>query len=257
MLLTAALLLTGCDLLEDAREELTDLTNPLVGQVMLVGIAEPEDATVAAALEGTDWEMGMFAQVFLADATSANDLSNAPVGDATVKAKIGANEAILLTEDDAGSYSASNLDGLVYQVNANVEVSVNLEGGPALLTNKLPEEPDLDIPTQQAKGAKMIVDLADGNYNAVLGVVVNAQTQAVVWSNEPTTAEEIYDFTHNDEAVNKLEIPGASFANPGVYAVGIAGLVNGEAEDFENVNSLLSGFMAGKMSLYPVTVLPN
>ena len=49
MLLTAALLLTGCDLLEDAREELTDLTNPLVGQVMLVGIAEPEDATVAAA----------------------------------------------------------------------------------------------------------------------------------------------------------------------------------------------------------------
>ena len=257
MLLTAALLFTGCDLLEEAREELTDLTNPLVGQVMIVGIAEPDDPTVAQALEGTDWEQGIFAQVFLADATSANDLSNAPVGSATVKAKVGANGAIRLIEDTEGSYLATHQDGLVYQVNANVEVSVNLEGGPALLRNKLPSEPDVAIPSQQAKGAKMIVDLEGTDYNAVLGVVVNAQTQAIVWSNEPTTAEEIYDFTHNDEAIRKLEIPGASFANPGVYAVGIAGLVNGDADQFENVNSLLSGFMAGKMSLYPVTVLPN
>ncbi len=257
MLLTAALLFTGCDLLEEAKDELTDLTNPLVGQVMLVGIAEPDDPTVATALEGTDWEMGMFAQTFLADATSANDLSNAPVSDATVKLKVGANQAIQLMEDEDGSYSATHEDGLVYQVNANVEVSVNLEGGPALLKNKLPPEPDVDIPSQQAKGAKMIVDLEGTNYNAVLGVVVNAQSQAIVWSNEPTTAEEIYDFTHNDEAIRKLEIPGASFANPGVYAVGIAGLVNGDPDEFENVNSLLSGFMAGKMSLYPVTVMPN
>ena len=72
MLLTAALLFTGCDLLEEAREELTDLTNPLVGQVMIVGIAEPDDPTVAQALEGTDWEQGVFAQAFLADATNAN-----------------------------------------------------------------------------------------------------------------------------------------------------------------------------------------
>ena len=96
MLLTAALLFTGCDLLEEARDELTDLTNPLVGQVMIVGIAEPDDPTVAQALEGTDWEQGIFAQAFLADATNANDLSNAPVGSATVKAKVGTNQPIRL-----------------------------------------------------------------------------------------------------------------------------------------------------------------
>jgi len=256
MLVTLMLLLPGCDLIQDARDELTDLTNPLVSQALLVGIAEPEDDAVANALAQTDWNMGVIAQVFLADATSADDLSNAPVGDATVKLKIGGNQPIRLEEDETGSYSATNEDGLVYQVSADVEVSVNLEGGPALLVNKLPQEPDVDVPTQQAKGAKLVVDLTNRSYNAVLGVVINAQTSNVVWSNEPATAEEIYNFGHSDGFVNKLEIPGSAFASPGVYAVGIAGLVNGNVDDFDNVNSLLSSFMAGKMSIYPVTVLP-
>ena len=69
MIFAATLLLTGCDLLDEAREELDNLTNPLVGQVLVVGIDEPDDANVAAALEGTDWDMGVFAQVFLADAS--------------------------------------------------------------------------------------------------------------------------------------------------------------------------------------------
>jgi hypothetical protein len=257
MLFAALLLLPGCDLLNDARDELTGLTNPLVGQALIVGIAEPEDELVAAALAGTEWNMGILAQVFLADATSADDLSNAPVGGANVNAKVGAHEAVRLEEDDDGSYSGTNDDGLFYQVNADVEISVKMEGGPALLSNKLPQAPDVDIPTQQNKGAKLVVDLSGGNFNAVFGVVINAQTSAVVWSNEPTTPEEIYNFGHGSGFVESLEIPGATFANPGLYAVGIAGLVNGNADDFDNVNTLLSSFMAGKMSLYPVTVLPN
>lgn len=257
MLFAALLLLPGCDLLEDARDELTNLTNPLVGQALVVGIDEPEDELVAAALANTDWNLGVLAQVFLADATSADDLSNAPVENGTVNAIVGANAAVRLKEDDPGSYSASNEDGLVYQVSADVEITVNLEGGPALMTNKLPQAPDLDIPAQQNKGAKLVVDMTGGNYNAVLGVVINAQTANVVWSNEPTTPEEIYDFGHGSGFVDSLEIPGATFSNPGVYAIGIAGLVNGDADSFDNVNTLLSSFMAGKMSLYPMTVLPN
>ena len=66
-----------------------------------------------------------------------------------------------------------------------------------------------------------------------------------MWSNEPTTGEEIYDFTHNDESIRKLEIRVR--ASPTwVYAVGVAGLVNGDPDQFENVNSLLSGSWLGK-----------
>ena len=256
MIFAATLLLTGCDLLDEAREELDNLTNPLVGQVLVVGIDEPDDANVAAALEGTDWDMGVFAQVFLADATSADDLSKAPVGQATVKATVGANDPIRLEEIETGSYTATNADGLVYQVNANVEISVDLEGGAGILSNKLPAAPELNIPKQQSQNTALVVNLS-GNYNAVLGVVVNAQNQNVIWSNEPTTPEEIYNFSRSTDIVETLEIPASAFSSPGVYAVGVAGLVNGNSDDYENVNSLLSGFMAGKMGLYPVTVLPN
>jgi hypothetical protein len=257
MLFAALLLLPGCDLLEDAREELTDLTNPLVGQAMLIGIAEPENELVAAALSETDWNQGVIAQVFLADATSADDMSKAPVGGAMVNMVVGGNAAVRLEENESGSYSASNEDGLVYQVGADVEVSVKLEGGPAMLHAQLPQAPSADLPAQQNKGAKMVIDLSADNFNAVLGVVFDAQTSEVVWSNEPTTAEEIYAFGHSDGFVNSLEIPGATFSNPGVYAVGVAGLVNGESSDFDNVNTLLSSFMAGKMTLHAVTVMPN
>jgi hypothetical protein len=257
MLFAALLLLPGCDLLEDARDELTGLTNPLVGQAMVIGIAEPENELVAAALENTDWDMGVFSQVFLADATSADDLSNAPVGGANVNLVVGGNAAVRLQENESGSYSATNDDGLVYQVGANVEISVKLEGGPAKMNGLLPQAPTVAIPAQQNKGAKMVVDLSDGNFNAVLGVVFDAETSDVVWSNEPTTPEEIYDFGHSSDLVTSLEIPGATFSKAGIYAVGIAGLVNGEASEFDNVNSLLSSFMAGKMTINAVTVLPN
>jgi len=257
MLFAALLLLPGCDLLEDARDELTGLTNPLVGQAMVIGIAEPENELVAAALAETEWSQGVFAQVFLADATSADDLSKAPVGGANVNIVVGGNAAVRLNEDESGSYSASNEDDLVYQVGANVAISVNLEGGPALMGGQLPQATTADIPSQQNKGAKMVIDLSADSFNAVLGVVFDAQTSQVVWSNEPTTAEEVYAFGHSDGFVTSLEIPGPTFSNPGIYAVGIAGLVSGEASEFDNMNTLLSSFMAGKMSLYAVTVMPN
>jgi hypothetical protein len=201
--------------------------------------------------------LGVFAQVFLADATSADDLSKAPVGGATVNIVVGGNEAIRLVENESGSYSASNEDGLVYQVGADVEVSVKMEGGPAMMDGQLPQAPDVELPAQQNKGAKMVVNLSGGNFNAVLGVVFDAETSEVVWSNEPTTPEELYDFGHSNEFVTSLEIPGVTFSKAGIYAVGIAGLVNGEADEFDNVNTLLSSFMAGKMSIGAVTVMPN
>ena len=52
----------------------------------------------------------------------------------------------------------------------------------------------------------------------------------------------------------KVVIPGAAFPESGVYAVGVAGMHVGETEDYEEVNTALSSFLAGEMSFYGVVV---
>ncbi len=255
MLLTFIALIGGCDLITDIQEELDGLTNPLVGQGIMIGIDTPDDEVLRQAIVGTEWENGGLIEIFLADATSIDNMADAPVIGATVKATVGNNAPVRLTEDSAGSYSAFSEDGLVYEEGAEVTVSVNLEGGPALFSTILPRAPDLDLPAQHDQGEKLILDLTEYAYENVLALVINAQTQAVVWSNEPTTPQEIYDFTHADSFVDRLEIPGTAFASQGIYAVGIAGLVVGEADGFDNMNTLLSSIMTGKMSLFPVSTI--
>jgi len=255
MLFTLIALIGGCDLLSDIQEELDGLTNPLVGQGIMIGIDTPDDPTLRQAIEGTEWENGGAIEIFLADATSIDNMADAPVIGAIVKATVGSNDPIRLIEESDGAYSAFSEDGLIYEEGEEVTVSVNLAGGPALFSTILPRAPDLDIPAQHTQGEKLILDLTEYAYENVLALVINVQTQAVVWSNEPTTPQEIYDFTHASSFVDRLEIPGTAFSNQGVYAVGIAGLVVGDAEGFDNMNTLLSSIMTGKMSLFPVSTI--
>jgi len=255
MLFTLVTLIGGCDLLNDIQEELDGLTNPLVGQGIMIGIDTPDDPTLQQAIAGTDWENGGAIEIFLADATSIDNMAESPVVGAIVKATIGDNAPVRLIEDSDGSYSAFSEDGLIYEEGEEITVSVNLEGGPALFSTILPRAPELDIDMQHSQGEKLMLDLTEYAYENVLAMVINTQTQAIVWSNEPSTPQEIYDFTHSDSFVDRLEIPGTAFANQGVYAVGVAGLVVGDAEQFDNMNTLLSSIMTGKMSLFPVSTI--
>jgi hypothetical protein len=68
--------------------------------------------------------------------------------------------------------------------------------------------------------------------------------------------QSLYDFTHMDGSVNSLEIPASAFPSESVYAVGIAGIENADPETFDGVNILLTSFMAGKVTFYPVSTIP-
>ena len=255
LLSAAFLFLPGCDLLGEAIEEFEGLTNPLVAQVFLLGVATPEDADLAAAIEDSSMEMDRAIQVFLADAASADDLENAPVSGAAVTVQVGPGSAVDLDEAVDGGYKATGADGLEYITGQDATVSVTLGESTATLSLTLPIAVSATVPTETDANTALSVDLGSG-YDGALGVVIDMLSSEVTWDNRPIGIQELYDFTHAEGTVSTLEIPAEAFPGESLYAVGIAGIENADPESFDGVNILLTSFMAGKVTFYPVSTIP-
>ncbi len=248
------LFLPGCDLLGEAIEEFEGLTNPLVAQTFLLGVATPEDPELAAAIEDSAMEMDRVIQVFLADAASADDLTNAPVSGASVTVQVGAGDAVDLNEAVDGGYKASGADGLDYTTGQDATVTVTLGDSSATMSLTLPIAVSATVPAEADANTALVVDLGSG-YDGALGVVIDVATSEITWENRPMGIQELYDFTHTDGSVSTLEIPAEAFPTESVYAVGIAGIENADPESFDGVNILLTSFMAGKVTFYPVSTI--
>ena len=80
--LIGVLLLGGCDLIDQGRDLIGDLTNPLVTQALVLGVAPPDEASDIDL--PSEYAEGAGATVFLADAADVADLENAPISGATV-----------------------------------------------------------------------------------------------------------------------------------------------------------------------------
>ena len=108
------LALTGCDLLASGQDQIDDLqdtldglTNPLVVQGIVLGVAEPESSEID--LSKTDFSKGTVVTVFTADAASVNEIENAPVTGASISIKVGQQGAVDLEE--VGGGPKHNLSG--------------------------------------------------------------------------------------------------------------------------------------------------
>jgi hypothetical protein len=251
----AFLLLPGCDLLGEAIEELEGLTNPLVAQAFFLGVATPEDPDLAAAIEDSAMELDRAIQVFLADAASADDLTNAPVSGASVTVQVGGGSAVDLDETVDGGYKATGGDGLEYTTGQDATVKVTIGESVAVMSLTLPVAVSATVPTEADANTALVVDLGS-EFDGVMGVVIDVLTSEVTWDNRPLGIQELYDFTHTDGSVSTLEIPAEAFPGESLYAVGIAGIENADSETFEGVNTLLTSFMAGKVTFYPVSTIP-
>jgi hypothetical protein len=255
LLSAAFLFLSGCDLLGEAIDEFEGLTNPLVAQVFLLGIATPEDAELAAAIEDSAMELDRAIQVFLADAASADDLENAPVSGAAVSVQVGPGGAVDLDEAVDGGYKATGADGLEYITGQDATVSVTLGESTAVMSLTLPIAVSATVPTEADANTALSVELGS-DYDGALGVVIDLLSSEVTWDNRPLDIQSLYDFTHVEGSVNTLEIPATAFPGESLYAVGIAGIENADPETFDGVNTLLTSFMAGKVTFYPVSTIP-
>jgi len=255
MLSASILLFSGCSLLDDALKDLEGLTSPMVAQAFFLGVAEPDDPAIAQALADSDLELERIIQVHLADAASVDDLAQAPISGAIVDLQVGASGALQIEESLEGAYVATSEDGLVYTTGQDATLSITLGESFSTLSISLPQAVEATVSADWDSNAPMTVGLG-GSYDGALGVVIDVATAEVTWDNRPSGIQEIYDFTHGEGGVTELVIPASAFPGPSVYAVGIAGVDNADPETFENVNTLLTSFVAGKVRFYGVNTIP-
>lgn len=260
-LLLLPLCLGGCTWIEEKWGEAEDIAgdylNPLVGEGLLLGVAEPESDEID--LSDTEYGKGAVFSLFLADATSVDDLENAVLTGATVKFKSDTNNILQASDDGAGLYTLTADAGLEYAPGEDFTVTADVGGGTGSVSMAAAQPVSLDLSYTHETGESLVVDLSSFSYDSVLVVVLDTFSGEVTFSNRPADIMGIYDFTHGDEPIKRVEIPGSAFNAPegSVYAVGVAGMKVAGSDAYEGMNTLLSSMMAGQMVFSAVSTLPE
>ncbi|MEN0064632.1 MAG: hypothetical protein AAGA48_20960 [Myxococcota bacterium] len=242
----------GCDLTEIV-DQIDGITNPLVTEALVLGVAEPADERID--LSSIGYDPGANATVFLANASNVNDLDNALVSGATVTASDGPTSAEL-PERENGVYVSNPGSGLDYVPGRTMTISAVLDDRSGSGALELPEGAGLGIMEDHMVGEPIEVDVTGKGYTGSLIVVFDTTSGRVTYSNEPTDARGVYDLTRGTTELTMVTIPGKAFPDESVYALGFAGLVHTGSDDFEGLNTLLSGMVAGQLEFYPVVTVP-
>ena len=74
------------------------------------------------------------------------------------------------------------------------------------------------------------------------------------WGNYPTTITDLYNRSLATEPLEVLTIPAEAFPKPGLYALGIAGVVHNTDDQLDGVNKILSRGMSGDMTFVTLDV---
>lgn len=251
-LFLAALLfpaLGGCGL----KDKIDGATSPTVVEGVYLGVSQP-DAGSGIDLSSTDFARGARIELFLANATSASALSEAPIEGAAVDLSSSGNGTVSLREEAGGHYLAGGDDGLVYGVEA-VSLDIELDDSVASLSAEAPEAVDLSIADSHSSLAPLTLDASGQGFSSLMVVVFDATTFELTYSNEPDDIQSFYEFGHGDGA-EAVELPGSAFPDESLYAVAVAGLTAVDGEQMDEMNTLLSSFLAGKWRFFPVSTVP-
>ncbi len=234
---------TGCalqGLLDDANGTFGGLTHPLVTEGWFIGVAQPDPAEID--LSETPFDETAVFDLFLIDAGSLEQFDEGPVRGAEVQV-----DGLALTEaPEGGVYSATDRNGLVYTDHGESLVTIQIGDGMAEATVATPPPPTTTLPAQGERGEDLTVDLLGQGFHNVLVVVVDMESLEMVWTNNPQTASDAYEFT-SGEVVSQVSVPGETFAESGQYIVGVAGTENADPETFVGLNTALSSVVAGKL----------
>ncbi len=247
------LVLLACSAIDDLTAKVEGLTNTLVMEGLYVGVEPPESDLVD--LSGTDFDKGAFATALLADAASVDDLANAPVSGADVTLRSEAHGDTPLGDDGNGKYTATGDDGLAYADGDPVVLAVSLDGEHRA-SIVAPPAVDANISPQHDAGQPLAISAGDPNLATLFVVVANAETGTLTYDNRPTSIEDVYNLSHGDGTL-AVEVPGSAFPDQTLYIVGVAGMNLTPADGFTELNTLLSAFLAGKFTFYPVSTLPT
>lgn len=243
-----SLLMLGCADFLALSDAFADLTAPLVVQATYIGVEEPP---AEMSLEGTSWADGSRVQALLADASAFGDLDAAPVDDASVALELD-GQGVGLQWDSDGNFSASAADGLGWAEGVDASLVIDRDGE-KVLSLITPPSPDARIAAEHALHQPMEVELSGQPFDNVMVTVLRLNDGETVYDSLPTDIDGLYELTHSKGDLI-TEVPGETFAQSGVYAIGVMGLVNADPDTYQGVNLVLSALTAGAMQFSVVTV---
>ncbi len=249
-----ALLAPGCRLMEgirNIREAVEGVTEPVVLGATAIGVSPPSDPRVAFALSQTELASGARLTAYLADASAAGSIEDAPITGEALSVRFAGGE-IGLVEEEGGRYAASGADGFEYV--AETLATVSLDGGQRSVEGALAPDPDFVAPARHTPGAPIVVDLSGQDVDGVLVMVLDLVTGETVWENTPRDPMELFTFATSGGA-SVVEVPGEVFETPGLFALGVAGTWNADSESVVGVNTALSSFFSARFRFDVVCTL--
>lgn len=241
------LLASGCERLDAIEAQ----SAPMVAQGLFLGVDLPAGVDIA-----DDEALGQtsLCQVFLAQVTDPSELADSPVEGAELEVKSPLYGTLEFQDEGEGKYTVDASDGLVYEAGDEPVVSFEAGDFEGRLRGAAPEAPELDLPDHLVTFEDLRVVLDGDDYQNIVAAAYDLDRGNMTWTNLPEGVDEVYDFTHTEDAVDAIVIPGDAFRRKGTYVVGVAGMEIADPDDFEGVNTTLSAFMAGQFALALVTV---
>ena len=250
--------LIGCGEIADIQESIDGFTNTTAIEAIILGVIPPEsealpDDIAEIMSAGTSFK----ALVVDADAVAAMETA-IPIDNASVwveGAPMGTIAAYSLLE---GLYTLEPGMGLEYAPGETWNIGVMVPGaedaGQVKIT--LPAATEFTLPKTSPVGASMVLDVSGQGFNWAFVIVTNVLSGEVTYTNEDEVSSvvDIYEVTHGESTISNVSIPGVAFPVAGVYAVGVAGMVHQGESAASNVNTLLSGAIAGQMRIEVITL---
>lgn len=235
----------GCSEIDKLKEDIQKITNQTVLSGLILGAEEFSHPLIDS--EALTFDLNE-SRVFLASAgVDSSDLDPAPITGATVDFESATNGTLTYNEDADGFYGLNQDDGLAYVDNEIATVVFEDDAGVHSISNVLPVAADFELPDSHDAGEDVVIDLTGQGFESYLVAVTRFPDGELVYSNEPSTFQEIYELSHAETELTEVVIPGDSFAQEGIYAIAIAAMVGTETEDMVELNTILSSFLAGKV----------
>jgi len=252
--------LVGCAELKQLKEDLEALTNDFVISTFYIGTAEFSDDRVD--LSTIEEMQGTQAATYLVSAETMDGSAPPPVTRADVILSTDGGTSVTLEEDAGGLYSGNSEDGLEYQAGELVTITADYNGESHSAAVTAPAPPTYDAPEEHPLNTDLTIDISGQGYDSALTFVayfgLEGGAGSIVYSNEPQDFSELYAFAYPDETATDVSvtIPADSFAEEGLYVIALGGVVGGETDDMDNVNTLLSSVLATQMA-FDIVCVPN
>ena len=254
------LALLGCQRLKSADA----LTYPVMMHGIYLGLDVEEWVPPGVDIGDGDEELGAFAYTALAEIFVAyvgdGSLEDAPVEelDVELRSQVNRPSLRLKEQEEGGFYRVTSKEGLDYDPRDEVEVSTDFQDDYTALFGMTPNSAEYDVPSRLSKNEDLEINLRGGEYdNLIIGVyyIDDLEGGEMTYDNLPSGFSDIYDFTHPTSPVRSATIDGReAFHESGLYILGVAGMQIAPTEEFSGVNTTVSAFMTGQISLRLLTV---